>query len=192
MRFELRRQIFHIFLGLAIIFLYYVGLINAFILFLIIIAIALGSYISTKADIPVISWFLDKFERSDYRKRFPAFGMLTFFIGSFFAVSLFPKNVALASIIVLTLGDSISILVGKKFGKLKHPLSKDKLLEGTLAGILFAFFGAMLFVNPFEALIASFFGMFIEVIDFKYFNINDNILIPLAAGFAIFIFRCII
>jgi len=192
MEFELRRQLFHIFLGIGIILLYYFDLINAFMLFLGVVAIALGSFIQTKIKIPVITWCVNTFERAKLREKFPALGMLTFFMGCFLVVRLFPKDIALAGIMILTLGDSISTLVGKNFGKLQHPLNKKRLYEGTLAGILFAFLGAMLFVNPFEAFIASFFAMSVEAIDFRYLKINDNIIIPLVAAFLIFLLRLIL
>ncbi len=192
MKFELKRQLFHIFLGAGIITLYYFDLINAFMLFLAIIAITLGSFIQTKIKIPIITWWVNNFERAEVRKRFPALGMLTFFIGCFLVVRLFPKDIALASIAILTLGDSISVLVGKRFGKLQHPFNKNRLYEGTLTGMLFAFLGAMLFVNPFEAFIASFFAMLVEAIDFRYLKINDNIIMPLVAAAVIFILRLIL
>ena len=81
---------------------------------------------------------------------------------------------------------------GKRFGRLQHPLDKKRLYEGNLAGMLFAFLGAMLFVNPFEAFIASFFAMLAEAIDFKYLKINDNIIMPLVAASVIFILRLIL
>ncbi len=192
MEFELRRQLFHIFLGIGIITLYYFDLINAFMLFLGVVAIALGSFIQTKIKIPIITWWVNNFERPKLRKKFPALGMLTFFIGCFLVVRLFPKDIALASIMILTLGDSINVLVGKNFGKLQHPLNKKRLYEGTLGGMLFAFLGAMLFVNPFEAFIASFFAMSVEAIDFRYLKINDNIIMPLVAAIVIFILRIIL
>lgn len=192
MEFELRRQLFHIFLGISIIILYYFDLINAFMLFLGVVAIALGSFIQTKIKMPAITWCVNTFERPKLRKKFPALGMLTFFMGCFLVARLFPKDIALASIAILTLGDSISILVGKRFGRLQHPLNKKRLYEGTLAGMLFAFLGAMLFVNPFEAFIASFFAMSVEAIDFRYLKINDNILVPLVAALVIFLLRLIL
>ncbi len=188
--FEYKRQLFHTCLGLGIIVLLYFNLINAFILFLFIVAIALSSFIQSKVKLPIIAWWVNNFERKKYRKKFPAFGMLMFFIGSFVVVRFFSKDIALASIMILTLGDSAGVLVGKKFGKLKNPFNKKRKIEGTLAGILFAFLGAMLFVNPFEALISSIIAMSIESLDFNY--LNDNILVPLIAAIIISGLRFII
>ena len=163
---------------------------SSFILFLAIIAIALGSFIQSKVNLPLITWWINNFEREKYRKRFPAFGMLMFFIGCFIVVRFFSKDIALASIVILTLGDSITVIVGKK-GKLKHFLNKNRKFEGTLAAILFAFLGAMFFVNPFEAFIASSFALGIECLDFRY-KPDDNILVPVLAALVILCFRLLL
>ena len=188
--FEIKRQIFHIYLGLTLIFLIHKDILNWFSLLLIITFGALVSFISAKINIPVISWFLDNFERPEVRKKFPGKGALSFFIGVFLVVLLFPKDIALASIMILTLGDSISHLIGKYFGKTKI-MSKTKLLEGTIAGIIIGFLGAILFVSYLEAFLASLIAMIVEAIEIKYFRIDDNISIPVVAGLVIFLVRLI-
>ena len=117
--------------------------------------------------------------------------MLFFLLGSFLAVLLFPKDIALASIMVLAFGDAISHLFGVHFGKIMHPLSDKKFLEGAIAGFFAATVGALLFIPVHEALLAAFAAMLVEALEvrFRRIQIDDNFLIPLAAGATIVLFR---
>ncbi|MBI4454038.1 hypothetical protein HY636_05330 [Candidatus Woesearchaeota archaeon] len=189
--FELRRNIFHLFYGLTYVLLIYFNifhLIHLLVLLLIGTIIALASL---KYKLPFISWFLEKFERPD---TFPGKGALTFLVGVIFAVALFDKSIALAAIAILTVGDSFSHIVGRFYGKIKNPLNSLRFLEGTLIGALCASFGAMLFVSPIKAFIASFIAMIVEAVDIKLlingwakrwvFDVilDDNVIVPLVAG----------
>ena len=103
---------------------------------------------------------------------------------------LFEKDIAMAAIIILALGDSFSRLIGP-FGKIKHPFNDKKFLEGVIAGMVAAALGAMLLVKPLEAIAASFFAMLLEGVNLRLFKfkIDDNITIPLIAGFVIWLIR---
>ncbi|MBI2658907.1 hypothetical protein HYX05_02270 [Candidatus Woesearchaeota archaeon] len=190
-KFEWNRQLFHIFLGIGIAALLVYDLIDKN---KILIVIAIGmvlSYFSTKIKIPVISLLLKKFERREYLKKFPGKGIIFYFIGVFVALLLFPKDIAMASIMVLALGDSVSHLYGLHFGRTKHPFSKTKFIEGTIAGIIFGFIGAFVFLPWWEALLASSAAMAVEAIEIKIGaeQIDDNLIVPLAAGAAVWVAR---
>lgn len=185
--FELRRQIFHICLGLAILFLFYYGILTPFRMLIIILVGVAISLISRKYKIPFVYWFLKTFERKKELEIFPGRGTIFFLVGCALAMRLFPFDVALAAIVILTLGDSISHLVGRYLGALKSPLSKYKFLEGTAAGTLFAFAGAVFFVSPLEAFVASLIAMLAENIEKQ--PIDDNIIVPLVAGTVILLLR---
>ena len=164
-KFEWNRQLFHIFLGIVIVALLVYDLIDKNkILIFIIIGISL-SCLSRRINIPVITQLLKKFERREYTKKFPGKGIIFYFIGVFIALLSFPKDIAMASIMVLALGDSVSHLYGLHFGKTKHPLSKKKFVEGTIAGIIFGFIGAFVFLPWWEALLASSAAMIVEAIE---------------------------
>lgn len=189
--FEFRRQAFHIVMGLLIVFLLAVEVFNAWtLLWILLVGIAI-SLISMKKDIPGISWLLSIFERESELKRFPGKGTITFFIGALLSVLLFQKDIALASITILTLGDSFSHLIGKYYGRIKHPLNNVKLLEGTIAGIFFAAIGAVFFVTFYEAVAASAVAIFSEAVEIKIrkTKVDDNLTIPLIAGLVIVIMR---
>jgi len=189
--FEWNRQLFHIFLGIAIVALLVYNLIGKKTILAIILIGLILSYLSRKTRIPVIYNLLQRFERSEELKKFPGKGILFYFAGVYIALLLFPKETAMASIMVLALGDSVSHIYGLHYGKIKHPLSKTKFLEGTIAGFIAGFAGALIFVNPFEAFFASLAAMIVEAIEVKAGNqqVDDNLIVPLAAGAVIWLIR---
>jgi len=183
MELEIRRALMHIFFGGAIICLAYLVPEARWILF---IALVLGmflSLLSLKFKLPVVSWFLEKFEKKQYLKKFPGKGMLFFTAGCLIVLKLFSLKIALASIAILTFGDSISHLIGM-IGKRKNFLDPTKNIEGTTAGMLVATIFASFFVPLLYALIASVSAMLAETISFKLEgdNVDDNLIIPLVAG----------
>lgn len=184
---EIRRQLLHIFLGLAIVSLLHRGILDSHDLFWILVAGILVSWISTRRRLPIIGWFLDKFERKQVR---PGKGAITYFIGIILALELFPPEVAFAAIVILALGDGVSSLVGP-FGHLKTKLSDKKLFEGTIAGAIFGGAGAMIFVAPFEAFVAAAIAMIFEAMEIRFNQklLNDNVTVPLVAGTTILLLR---
>ncbi len=190
--FEIKRQAFHLALGLTMAFLIYKGYLTTPAITLLLVAGLALSYASKRIQLPLISWFLKNFERTEERKRFPGKGAIMLMAGVLASVLIFPRDVALASIMILALGDSFSHIIGRFFGRTKHPLS-SKLLEGTIAGITVAFLGAVLFVSVKEALAAAIISMAAESLCTKRMDIeiDDNLVVPIMAGLAITIIRII-
>ena len=91
---------------------------------------------------------------------------------------------------ILALGDSVGHLVGRYYGKTKW-ISTKKLLEGTIAGALAGFLGAVFFVSPLEAALASIAAMVMEAIEIELNKraVDDNLFIPLVAGTVIYLLR---
>jgi phytol kinase len=187
---ELRRHAFHMGLGMLFVLLISMGFDWRFFLALIIVGAVL-SYVSAKKNIPIIAWFLEKFERKNV---WPGKGALFFVIGTFLALVLFPRDVALASIMIMTFGDSLAHLFGRFFGRIKHPFNAYKMIEGTLIGFLAGGITASAFVPWPQAMAASAVAMFFEGIELKFRNnaVDDNIVIPLVAGVVILLFRSFI
>ncbi len=181
---EIRRQALHILVGVITVLLILSKILDAKKIFLLIILGGFLSILSKKYDIPVLCWFLKKFDRPDYRKKFPGRGMVFFFVGTLLVLKLFNLNIALASIMVLTLGDSFSHIFGKHIGRIKHPLNGLKSVEGSLLGVVFGFFGALFFVNFKVAFFGSLVAMFVEGLDLKLSDspVDDNLIVPLVAG----------
>ena len=102
-----------------------------------------------------------------------------FALGIAISLLIFPAPIRYVAITILTLGDGFAHIFGMKFGRTRLPFNKGKNLEGTIFGFLFAFLGAMIFVDPTRALIAVGFGMLVEALPLP---INDNLTMPLATG----------
>ncbi|MBI2507409.1 hypothetical protein HYV89_00475 [Candidatus Woesearchaeota archaeon] len=177
---ELKRQIFHAVFGIILVYLLYENLLNIQLMFALLL-IGFGiSFLSKKYKLVVISWMLKNFDRKD--ESILGYGVLTYLLGSIIAASLFRKEIALASIMVLALGDSFSHF--GSFGKIKNPFNNKKFLEGTFFGVIAGTLGASLFVSWQVAFFGSLIAMMIEGIELSIFNgkIDDNLLIPVAAG----------
>ncbi len=190
---EVRRQLFHLFFGIFLVVLLLYGFLDKWILLYLILIGLIISFLSKKIKIPIIHLFLKKYERPKEIKKFPGKGVITYLIGAFLATFLFSMEIAMASILVLAFGDSISHLFGVHYGKRKHLLNDKKFVEGTIAGLFAAFIGALVFLPWYEALLAALFGMIAEVVEIKLGadRVDDNIVIPLVAGFVVKVVRLI-
>lgn len=180
---EIKRQLIHILLGIVIVLLLFFDLINAVILFITFIIGIILSLLSRRINIPIIYRLLEIFDRKKDLETFPGKGMIFYILGAFIVVSIFPKEIAMASIMILALGDSVSRLIGP-YGYLKHPFHNEKFFEGVIAGSIAGFLGALIFVPWALALAGSLVSMLIEGIELriKSFKIDDNLLIPIVAA----------
>ncbi|MFP4118598.1 MAG: hypothetical protein ACLFTH_00930 [Candidatus Woesearchaeota archaeon] len=181
---ERNRQFVHISLGLFIIaiilvlpyyrYLLSIGLLGAF----------ACSLLSMQGIwLPVVSWLFDIFERSDERNGLRAKGFLFFVMGSALSVFLFTQTIALASIAILTFGDSISHFFWPR-GRLRHPLNNNRFLEGMFSGSIAGALAAWVFIPFGFAFPAALISMFFEALEirFRRYKLDDNLFIPLVAG----------
>ncbi len=176
---EFNRQLFHLFLGVIIVLLLVLGLLTHRLLVLTLVIGGILSMISLKWKLPFITWLLEVFDRKDVK--FPGEGAFYYVFGCTLALYLFSFNIALASIMILALGDSFSHIIGKQYGRKRFGA---KTFVGTMSGIFFGFFGAFVFVNPSMAFFGASISMLIEAIELrvKGFIIDDNLLIPIVSG----------
>ena len=133
-----------------------------------------------KHPIPLFSQLLRTCRR-DTNER----GFIYYFIGLALSYALFGANVPIANatILILTIGDAASTIVGKLYGKHPLPYKPDKTFEGSIAFIIIGFIGALTQVNPTIAFIGAFIGSLVEA----YTPVEDNITIPLIVGFTMYI-----
>jgi len=180
--FELRREIVHIIAGIAFVIMVLFIPYAQFILFSVLILGGFLSFLSTQYHIPMITRCLCLFER-ECNKTFPGKGVLFFFVSSLISLQLFDRQVAIASVLILTFSDPLSHFMGSNFGK-TCLFTKRKYIEGTIVGILAGTFFAGFFVNPFVAFAGAFAAMFLEAVEIAMagITIDDNLLIPLVAG----------
>lgn len=188
---EFRRQILHVFYGFSLLFLYHFHIIDDRILLGMIIGGAITSLMVKREKLSPIKKILSLFERDHHLQRFPGRGILFFTIGAYFTLILFEKEIAYAGIMILSVGDAVSNIVGRHFGKIRTKLNPEKNIEGNLAGILISIpFAYYFFPNLYAVIAASFVGMFLEIPAIRIFNfeIDDNLIIPVGAAFTLTLF----
>ncbi len=190
---ELYRQLVHLIIGVGVVIAYYFDILSPLAVFLMLIVGGLASVLCKRIRLPFFSYFLDHFERDEMKQTFPGRGMIFFFVGVLLVMQLFDKDIALAAIIILALGDSFSHIIGERFGHIKNIFNgkSKKLFEGTLAGTVAGTLGALFFVPFPEALVGSFAAMIAEVIeiDLNGKPLDDNLIVPLVAGTVIMLVR---
>ncbi|MBD3259220.1 hypothetical protein GF371_01155 [Candidatus Woesearchaeota archaeon] len=180
---EFRRAVAHLILGIFVVFF----VLNTEVLFTVyclLIAIFIGTIlcaIMRKKRIPILYWFLLKLERKKNLRLMPGKGAIFFCIGSLITLLLFPKNVALASIMILAIGDSFANIFGP-LGRIRNVFHDRRKLEGAIIGFIGASFGAGLFVRPWIAILGALCAMLAELINLEEFHIDDNLLMPVIAG----------
>jgi dolichol kinase len=139
--------------------------------------------IDKKKHMPIFSNILRNCRR-DKNER----GFVYFFAGITMAMIVFGHNLMVmnAAIIILTLGDSFSTLVGTKWGKHQLIFNSKKTWEGSLTFLIIAFLGALTQIEPITAMIGAISGAISEA----YSPIDDNLTIALISGtlMSIFIF----
>jgi len=181
---ELGRKLLHIMIGIAALLLIIYNIITPLIIFIILVIGIFSSLLSLKFNVPVLNFFLENFERTDDIKRLPGRGIIFAVVGSLLALQLFERNIALASIMILTFADPVSHLVGKLFGKTRSFLDERKNIEGNIAGFIVSSLFAMFFVAPILAISGALIAMLFEslIIEIQKIQLDDNLIIPLAAG----------
>ncbi|MEE9323359.1 MAG: diacylglycerol/polyprenol kinase family protein [Candidatus Aenigmarchaeota archaeon] len=121
---------------------------------------------------------LFRFERKDVRNPFT--GAMFFYLGCTITFILFPLPIASAACAMLAVGDSLSTLIGKKFGK--HMIGR-KTFEGFMACFLGSLLAGIFFVSP----VLSFTGAIASSLTELLPRINDNLTIPVASGLVMFL-----
>jgi len=107
------------------------------------------------------------------------------FISSALTLILFPENIAIVSLLVMSLSDSAAALVGIKYGKTNL---FNKTLEGSMAFFITTLIIIHLLIEIpiYLTIICSLIITFVELLSFK--KINDNLSIPLVTALMLYIF----
>ena len=101
-------------------------------------------------------------------------------ISSSMVILLFSKEVAVISLVFLSIGDTVAGLFGRNYGKIRIG---NKTLEGFIAGF-FSCLIISLFYRPLQFSITAsgaFFGMLFETLPLPF---DDNLKIPIASAIA--------
>lgn len=181
---ELRRQIAHALTGIALIFLIKINVVTAPVLGAVLIAGTVAIILIRDYKIPLIHHALKLFERARDMKFFPGRGAFFFVMGSLLALLLFERQIALAGIAIMAVGDAVTTVIGIYFGRFKNPFNPEKHLEGTMLAIIISTLAAFTFVDFHLAFFGAVAGIFVESLAIKFIDrvIDDNLLIPVVAG----------
>jgi len=181
---ELRRQIAHALSGIALIFLVKLGIITPAILLAILVMGTVIVLLVKNFHIPVITGALKLFERGKDLKIFPGKGAFFFILGSLLSLLLFERQIALAAIAIMAVGDAVTTVIGIYYGRFKNPFNPEKHLEGTMLAIIISTLAAFTFVDFHLAFFGAVVGIAAESLAVKFIDrvIDDNLLIPLVAG----------
>ncbi|MEM2604973.1 MAG: hypothetical protein QXI41_00195 [Candidatus Pacearchaeota archaeon] len=163
------------------------SLIMLFLLFLIAVLLSL---LSLKIKIPLLNEILKKLGKKEEAK-FPGKGFVFFLAGCLLTAKLFPSDIALASIAVLTFGDPTASIARKVLTKKFYKKHKD---FAGLLGCIVAFFVASIFVSIVYAAIAAIVGMLVEALRIKIGEdeADDNLFVPIATGTSLYVLRFLI
>ena len=181
---ELRRQMAHALTGIALILLIKVGVVTPTVLAVVLVAGTVAIILIRDYRIPGISHALRLFERARDMRFFPGRGAFFFVLGSLLALLLFERQIAIAGIAIMAVGDAVTTVIGIYFGRFKNPFNPEKHLEGTMLAIIISTLAAFTFVDFHLAFFGAVAGIFVESLAIKFIDrvIDDNLLIPLVAG----------
>ena len=98
------------------------------------------------------------------------------FMSSTIMILLFNKELAIISLLIMSISDSLAAIVGRKFGVIKI---KNKTLEGAISFfisslIIISFFKDIIFLFAFISILSS------TLAELLFNRLNDNLTIPLA------------
>ena len=125
------------------------------------------------------SLFFDKMLK-DHELKGKLTGASWVMISSSMVILLFSKEVAVISLVFLSIGDTVAGLFGRNYGKIRIG---NKTLEGFIAGF-FSCLIISLFYRPLQFSITAsgaFFGMLFETLPLPF---DDNLKIPIASAIA--------
>jgi dolichol kinase len=136
-------------------------------------------------SLPLISFVTQAVSRKREQGRF-AFAPVSLGLGALIAIMVFPPLQAAAGIYALAFGDSASTIAGKFLGRLRPAFLFGKSIEGSFVCFaVSALASYLVFLDPKASLAVGLASLLVDALPFREF---DNILLPLAAGFAALIF----
>ncbi len=179
---NLRRKIVHLFYGFTLVFLIEYQILDTSLFLILTLSwgvLSLSSAIWLPQKLKKLILY---FER-DKSPPFLGEGSFLFTLSSFLAFLIFPKPIALAAIINLAIGDSVNALVGFYFKE------KGKKIEASLAAFFATALISLQYITPLQAVSGALVTSVFEYSEPKIRNkkINDNLLIPLVSGTAIWL-----
>ena len=141
----------------------------------------LGIYVDRQL-IEIVEGEIDTIAREHEKKSIGAH--IYFALAAFIIVYFFPKDIAIGSIVVATLGDAIAAIIGKPFGK--HRFKNGKSLEGSLAFFITSLLILSIPMDIPHAVIGALAGTLAE---FYELPPDDNFSNQLSVALTLYVFR---
>jgi len=120
-KFELNRKLFHLLSSVLPLVYYFIPRMSMSIILMltttIILYIDIYRHYNTKIKVVVDKFFSSIMRDNESSGLFHLSGASHFFLGMFLVVLLFPKGLAITSILVLIVADTFAALIGVQFGK---------------------------------------------------------------------------
>ncbi len=188
---EWKRKGFHVLGGLVLTFFVWNGTVTPLVAtLLIVIAFLIAyQYRTNKRDVhPFLNTLFELFAREEEKRgKLPALSLLSTLVATLFLVVFAPRDIAVAALLVLFVGDPASYLVGATVGRVRLPWNEKKHLEGVLAGTVVATLAILWLVPFWHALLAAFAAMLLESVPLRVGpeKVDDNFLIPIVAAAAL-------
>lgn len=123
-------------------------------------------------DVPVFSRAFDETER---RGKVPLKGAIAYAAGALFCLAVFSREYAAVGLVTVGVLDSVSTLVGLRFGR--HTLRGKKSLEGTVAGTAAAALALAFLLPWWAAVVVAGVAGIIEA----YSPVDDNVAVQIGA-----------
>ena len=184
-RLEFWRKTTHLLFGLLAAFVTWAGIVNPLTV-LLLVPLCLAFVVLAKSGYaPLLSPLCASMEREE-NSHLPGKTAMYFIVSWAVLLWWFPLEIVLASILILSFGDSIGHLVGAAFGRIPTLVNPRKNWEGIVAGFLTAAMAAYLLVPREAAIFGAAVAMGVEALPHRIhgWELPDNFTVPLAAALA--------
>lgn len=174
---ELRRNLFHLVMGVCLSVLVLVlGRFYSVLFFCVSLIIGVPfSFFLASHRVPFFSFLIDRFERPG---EVIGKGAFEFFVGGLIVSVLFTVHVAFLSLLIVSFLDSFSTVFGRAYGRIG--IYNNKTLMGSVAGFVSALVVTSLFI-PFPLALAACLAGSVAEVFLQY----DNVCVPLVSGFTL-------
>lgn len=190
---EILRKAIHIAAGLFVVFAFSQDILTLPVFGVFILAFLIVVLLNVRYETELLTKILS-LNRID--AKLPGLAVLAFFAGCWIVLALFKSqpSIAYAAIMVLTFGDPAAHLISTGFGGTKAAISRSSYYQGAVAGAVVGALAAWVYVDFWQALLASAIAMFVEAGELRIatHQIDDNFTIPVIAGIVLWVISLVV
>ena len=186
---EFRRQSLHFFSGFLAVFAHWIGVLRLREIAILLLLGLISCWLTARGNLPWLANIIRQFDRPRAYD-FPGSGPFYFLLGTGLVFLFFPVKIAYAAILILAVGDSFNNLFAERLPRrINLPWNRRKSVIGVIIGVIAGTFAAQFFVPLWAAFLASCVAIGLESYPWRLGKIfiDDNIIVPLAAGSVLFL-----